>query len=263
MRKKYFFFDIDGTLTTSSTDSSIPQSTLLAIKKLKEAGHFVAIATGRSYPMTLKVMEQTHIEDAVTDGGNGLCVNQKLVKMYSINREGAISICKECLNKHILFGAVITNELAYTTPYEDFVVKSENCLPHMQSTVDPLFDPDEVETYHKVFVYCDQTVENEMESRFAIPYIRYHPSMMVFEDDRKFLGIERMMRYLDAPIEDVVCFGDGKNDISMFEQAPFSIATGNAIEQLKNLASYVTDCSHHDGIYHACEHFGWFEKVSE
>ena len=47
MEKKYFFFDIDGTLTDRSTGQIVP-SAAEAVRKLKEAGHFVSIATGRA-----------------------------------------------------------------------------------------------------------------------------------------------------------------------------------------------------------------------
>ena len=49
MHKKYFFFDIDGTLTTKNPGGEVLPSTLNTIKQLKENGHFVAIATGRLF----------------------------------------------------------------------------------------------------------------------------------------------------------------------------------------------------------------------
>ena len=44
--KKYFFFDIDGTLTTPLT-ADYPESTRAAVKELIRRGHFVSLATGR------------------------------------------------------------------------------------------------------------------------------------------------------------------------------------------------------------------------
>ncbi len=44
--KKYFFFDIDGTLTTPLT-TDYPESTRAAVKELIRRGHFVSLATGR------------------------------------------------------------------------------------------------------------------------------------------------------------------------------------------------------------------------
>ena len=48
MNRKFFFFDIDGTLAVGTPGRQyIPESTKKAIRMLKEQGHFVAIATGR------------------------------------------------------------------------------------------------------------------------------------------------------------------------------------------------------------------------
>lgn len=66
-----------------------------------------------------------------------------------------------------------------------------------------------------------------------------------------------MMDLLNAPIEDVVVFGDGYNDVSMFLPQWNSIAMGNAREVLKQRADYVTTNCDDDGIQKACEHFGW------
>lgn len=44
--KRYFFFDIDGTLTTPLT-ADYPDSAREAVRRLQEKGNFVAIASGR------------------------------------------------------------------------------------------------------------------------------------------------------------------------------------------------------------------------
>ena len=57
--------------------------------------------------------------------------------------------------------------------------------------------------------------------------------------------------------KDVIVFGDGINDVKMFEKAPFSIAMGNAVDEVKALASYITSDSDDDGVYLACKYFNW------
>jgi peptidyl-prolyl cis-trans isomerase B (cyclophilin B) len=44
--KKYFFFDIEGTLPVGTT-KVIPKDTMFCLHQLKQAGHFATIATGR------------------------------------------------------------------------------------------------------------------------------------------------------------------------------------------------------------------------
>ena len=46
MTKKYFFFDIDGTLGLGIS-SIIPADTLYCLRRLVQEGHFIAIASGR------------------------------------------------------------------------------------------------------------------------------------------------------------------------------------------------------------------------
>ena len=56
------------------------------------------------------------------------------------------------------------------------------------------------------------------------------------------------MDYFHASYEDVVVFGDGKNDFSMFVDDWFCIAMGNAIPELKEKADYITLPSSQEGI---------------
>ena len=45
------------------------------------------------------------------------------------------------------------------------------------------------------------------------------------------------------------------NDIPMLRLSPYSVAMGNAEEDVKNSASYVTTDIDDDGIYNALTHF--------
>ena len=40
------------------------------------------------------------------------------------------------------------------------------------------------------------------------------------------------------------------------------IAMGNAIDEVKKKANYITNDMHEDGIYNACKHFGWIDKLN-
>ena len=43
----------------------------------------------------------------------------------------------------------------------------------------------------------------------------------------------------------------------MMSQAPIAIAMGNAIDELKEVATFVTKNCDDDGIEYACQHFHW------
>ena len=91
--------------------------------------------------------------------------------------------------------------------------------------------------------------------------LRFEKEYLMFQYDCKDEGIIRMMEYLGHDIKDVVTFGDDSNDLVMFKDEWCSIAVGNATDDLKARATYVTDANVDNGIYNVCSKFGWFEKV--
>ena len=68
MGRKFFFFDIDGTLTDRKTGLIVP-SAAEALQKLREAGHFVAINTGRAHYKARKFFDENGFENMVCNGG--------------------------------------------------------------------------------------------------------------------------------------------------------------------------------------------------
>lgn len=259
MHKKYFFFDVDGTLTVGTDDQTITKETFAALDALRENGHFVAIATGRAHIMAVDAMEKTGIDNAVCDGGYGFCLNGKVVDIKPLDRQKSLTICEELMTKQIPFAVVDGDSIDLHAPDDRFWQIAGHTVSTMKLHTYENFDPHKIKNFHKIFVALREEDEWQLESIHLMPFMRYHETAFVFEPDDKFSGIERMMTYLGAPMEDVVVFGDGKNDRDMFKKAPFCIAMGNAIDELKELADYVTANSDDDGIGKACHHFGWIK----
>ena len=99
--------------------------------------------------------------------------------------------------------------------------------------------------------------EEKLTTKELVGHLRFEPEYLMFQPDNKRGGIIKMMEHLNADIKDVVVFGDDYNDMDMFCPEWFSIAMGNACQDLKDIANYVTDSNVDDGIKNACEHFGW------
>jgi hypothetical protein len=259
MYKKYIFFDIDGTLTNHNPGGIILPSTLETLEKLKNNNYFVAIATGRNYTMAKEKMIEAHIDNAVVAGGNGLIINNEVKYIKPLDKDKALMIINECIEKDILFVVNIDDSLtAYTHTnkiYEtdagltDFLTIKviENCRYE---------DFDEI---HKIHILINDKEEDKLTSlnKTGLHYARYHPLSLIVEPDDKYQGIKDMVQQLGGSLDDVVVFGDGHNDLSMMKQAEVSIAMGNAIDELKSIATFVTKDCDKDGIKYACEYFGW------
>ena len=75
MKRKYFFFDIDGTLTDRATNKIVP-SAALAVQKLRDAGHFVAINTGRAHYKARKFFDENGFDNMVCNGGKAIVIDR-------------------------------------------------------------------------------------------------------------------------------------------------------------------------------------------
>ena len=73
--------------------------------------------------------------------------------------------------------------------------------------------------------------------------------MLFVEPVDKGNGVKRVMDVYGADYADAVVFGDGSNDISMFLPEWTCVAMGNAIDELKARADFVTTDADKDGIF--------------
>lgn len=65
---------------------------------------------------------------------------------------------------------------------------------------------------------------------------------------KKSAGIEYILNNEDISYKDTACFGDGHNDLPMFECVGTSIAMGNSSDDIKNKATYITLSNDQDGV---------------
>jgi len=116
--------------------------------------------------------------------------------------------------------------------------------------------------YRSINEFYRITIVLKNVNKEQIPYLNdigyvCSPFGITIEPNVKEEGIKKMIDYMHGNYQDVVVFRDGMNDISMFKSAPFSIAMGNATNEIKKLASFITKSNDEDGIAYACQHFGW------
>lgn len=105
------------------------------------------------------------------------------------------------------------------------------------------FKDDVAVLYHDNY-YRDQS-DIPLEVRKKTNYD--HPDAMETE-----LLVQQLMELK----EEIMAFGDGDNDIDMLRYAHIGVAMGNAGENVKTHADYVTACVDDDGIYKALKVYG-------
>lgn len=252
MERKFIFFDIDGTLTDDNPGGKILESTFRALEQLKKNGHFVAIATGRAQWMAIDFAKASGIDHMVSDGGNGLTVDGELLYIKPLDFNAANRVIDDCILHHYAYAVSISNEDVLYSNCHDI----EKYTMHVKTIVDETIDFHQVNAIYKIYIYLTPEEEKNLKLD-KLDYMRYLDDQIIVEPTEKYQGILEMVRIMGGNEKDIVVFGDGHNDYSMIKQAPLGIAMGNAAQEIKDIADFITKRNDEDGIEYACQYFGW------
>ena len=152
-RKRYLFFDIDGTLLAGGYhDTYIPDSTVLALEKCRAAGHFLCIATGRLQAMAVDCMHELGFTNMVSDGGYGITIDDKFYGAIPLPGEPVVRLIAECVALSMPWAIQTDNTVYRTAPdsrFEDFTHD-----PYMKTRVVPGLDPRSFDKIYKAYIAC-------------------------------------------------------------------------------------------------------------
>lgn len=260
---KAIFFDVDGTIFSLKT-RSIPESTRRAIENLREKGIKVIVATGRS------VNDLDHIKHIEFDGfltfNGGHCTTVDGEVMF-----------REVINSDDIKNLINYSErtdVSFSLMYEDTVRISHESpkvlelYRHVDIPVPPLFNKEDIdiENVLQVNVFIDPEIEgsfmreimpNSLSSRWTPLFADVNPGGI-----SKQRGVEYFCEYFNIDVSETMAFGDGGNDISMLKFVKIGVAMGNAGDNVKEIADFVTDDVDNHGIEKALIHFGLLDKTS-
>lgn len=68
-------------------------------------------------------------------------------------------------------------------------------------------------------------------------------------------GLVAALKVLDISPRDVMCIGDGENDVALLRAGGLKVAVRNAVPELKAVADYVTEAEDGDGVSEAISLF--------
>lgn len=256
MNKKYFFFDIDGTLTDNRT-GKVVESAKKTVQRLKDNGHFVAIATGRAYYKTIQIAKEIGIDHIVSNGGAAITIHNKLIENMPLPHDKAVALCHEI--NALGYGILIATDdsIDVTMIDEKFLHQVGFRKEPTRYFLDKSLEYKDIKNIYKIYTSIPRDKEDELTLLNSLGHIRFVEEYLTFQHDRKDEGIKKVVKYLNGKEEDVVVFGDDYNDLVMFNGDWTSIAMGNACDELKQKASFITKKNIDDGIQYACKYFKW------
>lgn len=251
---KAIFFDIDGTLV-SFQSHQIPQSTFQVLHQLKEKGIKLFIATGRGKD-GLDVLNDFPFDGYITLNGQYCYTKEQLIYENTIKKEDLQALLDHL--KQRPFPCGFTEEDTKYFNMRDERVDEIHRITHNDDH--PAGDCSQV-IHHKVYqCMCFVDEQEEKEILNVMPHCisaRWHPLFCDISPlgGTKQNGIDQFLKFYDIDLSETMAFGDGGNDIQMLQHVALSVAMGNANDEVKALADYVTETVDNEGILKAIQHF--------
>ena len=255
-RIKAVFFDIDGTLV-SFKSHTVPESARRAIARLREQGVKVFIATGRLMKH-VAIVNDIEVDGYITVNGGYCITSAGEVIFESAFPRATVERVIDLSEQYGFDLNVMTHEDMYVSSMGERVKKIASMINIMPTVADVRA----IAATQPVVQMCPYiSRELEQEIMPLLPdcvgsrWIETFMDLNVRGVD-KSLGIQQVMSFYGLTMAEAMAFGDGGNDLPMVRDAAVGVAMGNACDELKAVADYITSSVDEDGVSRALEHFG-------
>lgn len=237
---KAIFFDVDGTLVPSGTNTIQPD-VMAALNRLRRDGVALFLSTGRHMTMLDQVRRQFEFDGYVSVSGQYCLYHGAPVYKNPIPGRGMEELVG-AMEAHGFSGMFLEGESCWLNaldgPARAFLEEFHVVTP----PVCPLSRAMTGEVY-QVIVMLDRERERLLLDRADhLAAVRWHPGFLdaMPPGGGKDTGIGQVLRHLGLGREEAMAFGDGENDISMLKCVGVGVAMGNANDTVKAAADYVT-----------------------
>lgn len=248
------FFDIDGTLATGT---KVPASAAEALARMRAKGDLAFICTGRARAY-VEANFSDYADGFVCNNGRMAFMGEKTLVDAALSGEQVARITAALDSVDAGYAFFEVHDAYYGGP-EKYRATAEDVLKlgHLPR----IEDPAAIHAYN-FDIYFDD-VAHRLRATEALgdeclvnPHGPHPSADVTVKGADKGDAVRGVAAALGVAIEDTYAFGDGINDLSMIVAAGHGIAMGNAVNELKEAAEYVTADIDQDGVALAMEHFG-------
>ena len=248
---KIVFFDIDGTLIDMTT-KRISQKMLETLRRLKENGTILCIATGRS-PMALPHFEGVDFDAFLTFNGSYCFTEDADIFSNPIPTEDVHTIIQNATALGRPLTVATKNRMAANGKDADLI----EYYSFAKQEIDVAEDFDQVANEKVYQLMAGSSVPEHAKLMENIKHARItywwdRAVDIIPADGGKGRGIDKILEYYHLDKSEAMAFGDGNNDIEMLQHVGCGVAMANASDDLKAIADDVCGDVSEDGIYHYC-----------
>lgn len=271
------FIDVDGTLV--DYHNRLPASAVDAIRAARAAGHRVYLCTGRSKAEMPDQLWDIGVDGMV--GGNGSYVEDgdEVVLHQTLSLEECRAITAWLDERSLPFYLESNDGLFGSPGFDDAAVPVMAVYSQRKGKPAPTkasegfhglvmggdLDRDDV---NKIS-YILSAIGDHHAAREAFPGLQHgtwggRGAEALFGDVgpagiTKAHAVDTLLAHLGADRADTIAFGDATVDVPMFQACAQGVAMGNASDDLKALATHITDDVEDDGLANAFRALGLIE----
>lgn len=251
MKYKALFFDIDGTLVSFNTHK-IPQSAVEAIARARQKGAKVFISTGRPMRLINNLGAISHLIDGYITANGACCsIGGEVIACREIPKQEAGALVAAAQREGFAMLVVGENDLTVVNDNADV----DRYFRQMLDVKD-LGEGTSLDDVMAQRIVQLTPIIPEADERRLMPLLptcvsaRWFPAFtdITARGADKGTALLAVARHLGISAEETIAFGDGGNDKSILQAAGVGIAMGNASDDVKAVADYVTASVDEDGI---------------
>jgi len=268
VKYKLLVMDLDGTLLSSNENISIEDRD--AIAEACRSGIRVSVSTGRSLMSCRHIIDQLSLDGyhITFDGGlvsDADCSSEvyaqplkKTVVKQAIDFAYANEISLELFSNACYFAE---KETWSTQAHRDFfgiepTIADFNQIWEQERIIKGGLVTTNPEEAEKARRFCQH-----FEDRLHLSWARtpaYHEVDFInvlAPGVSKGEALKALTSHLGIPLAEVMAIGDGRNDISLLSVVGLAVAMGNAMDEVKAVADYITLDVEHNGVAAAINEF--------
>ena len=270
---KAVFIDIDGTLIKK--DHSLSPLTIETIKKIKQLGIHVILVSARPYHGILSISDQLELSNIPIASLNGSYIREGNTVLLNakINLNTLEALHKELKNFNV--SIIYYQQMKWFAEVENQFTENEKKITEIPLIIEDFekliqrWKSDD-NAPNKLLVVGEateiQNIQMQTQPEF-LTSLNMCTSKPVYLEvmnigSSKQAAIEYFLEHLNLQREEVIAIGDNFNDIEMIQFAGLGIAMGNAPDEVKAKADYVTDTNNNDGVAKALNKFILLQESS-
>ncbi|MGN0814247.1 MAG: Cof-type HAD-IIB family hydrolase [Candidatus Coproplasma sp.] len=270
---KLIVSDCDGTLLNS--EHSVSDKVRSAIEKFVADGGIFAVCTGRMTASILPQVRSLGLKGLVASYQGGVISeieSGKIIRTSGFDPEQAYEICKALEDMGAYVNAYFGDDMYSDIPADNEYLKIYEKITGITSrhTDIPLsqFALAHNCKCQKVASLCfpqdRERIYSSLQSKFADRYEITCSADVLVEiaplGDNKGSAVRFLAEHYGVPIQKTVAIGDNLNDLSMIQAAGVGVAVGNAVQELKDQADFVSVTNDEGAVAQVIEKFGYADE---